>query len=131
MIARSKIALVAFFVFVLAMTAPIAQAQTMPETLHVTFSGPVEFPGVALPAGSYIFEALQNGHLTRILSKDRMHVYATLATVPRELAQPMEDATVMLQENTPGTPERVAAWFFPGDSIGSEFVYPNDAAGAN
>ena len=130
MIAYRKITLLGLFVFVVALSTPIARAQAMPETLHVKFSGPVELPGVALPAGSYIFEALQNGHLTRILSEDRMHVYATLTTVPRELLEPVEDATVMLEDNTAGAPERVAAWFFPGESIGNEFIYPEEKESA-
>ena len=119
-----KLTLIALVATVLAMVTPNAQAQSLEEKMHVTFSGPVELPGEVLPAGSYIFEALENGHLTRILSGDEQHVMATLFTVPDERMEPVEKPTVILGESTQGTPQQVKAWFFPGDAIGNEFIYP-------
>jgi hypothetical protein len=100
-----------------------AQAQALEEKMTVTFSAPVEVPGEVLPAGTYIFEALRQGSLTRILSTDGLHVYATLLTVPEEQKEPPEGGAVILKKNSEGGPERVDAWFIPGDSVGNEFVY--------
>src|SRR6266700_607796 len=83
--AYRKLTLAALAATALAVLTPNARAQMLEERERVTFSGPVEVPGKVLPAGTYIFEALENGHLTR--------------------------------------PERVEAWFFPGDSTGNEFIY--------
>src|SRR4249920_3321983 len=88
-----KLTLAALATTVLAVLTPNARAQMLEERERVTFSGPVEVPGVVLPAGSYVFEALENGHLTRILSADATHVYATLFTVPDEQREPVEKAT--------------------------------------
>ncbi len=121
--AHRKLTLVALAASVLALLTPNARAQMLEERIRVTFSGPVALPGEVLPAGSYIFEALENGHLTRILSADEQHVYATLFTVPDERIEPVEKATIVLGENPKGVPEKVEAWFYPGDSIGNEFIY--------
>jgi hypothetical protein len=124
-----KLTLAALAATVLAVLTPNARAQMLEERERVTFSGPVEVPGVVLPAGSYIFEALENGHLTRILSADEKHVYATLFTVPEESREPVEKATVILGESLKGAPEKVEVWFFPGDSIGNEFIYQKARSG--
>src|SRR5438093_11542205 len=121
--AYRKLTLFALVATVLAVSTPNARAQLLEERMRVTFSGPVELPGEVLPAGSYIFEALENGHLTRILSADQKHVYATLLTIPDERTEPAEKPTVILGESPKGSPERVAARFYPGDSVGNEFIY--------
>jgi hypothetical protein len=106
-----------------AVLTPNARAQMLEERIQVTFSGPVEVPGEVLPAGTYIFEALENGRLTRILSADEKHVYATLSTIPDERKEPMENPTVTFGETPKGVPKRVESWFYPGDSVGNEFLY--------
>ena len=118
-----KLTLAALATTVLAVLTPNARAQMLEERERVTFSGPVEVPGEVLPAGSYVFEALENGHLTRILSADETHVYATLFTVPDEQRESVEKATIVLGEGPKGSPERVKEWFFPGDSTGNEFIF--------
>ena len=121
--AYRKLTIVALVASVLAVFTPNARAQMLEERIRVTFSGPVELPGEVLLPGSYVFEALENGHLTRILSADEQHVYATLFTVPDERIEPMEKATIVLGEGSKGAPEKVEAWFYPGDSVGNEFIY--------
>jgi hypothetical protein len=120
--AYRKLTLAALATTVLAVLTPNARAQMLEERERVTFSGPVEVPGEVLPAGSYVFEALE-GHLTRILSADEKHVYATLFTIPDEHREPVEKATIVLGEGPKGSPERVKEWFFPGDSTGNEFIF--------
>src|ERR1043165_4317300 len=84
-----------------------AHAQLLEERMQVTFSSPVEVPGEVLPAGTYTFEALKNGTMTRILSADEKHVYATLMTVPEERLDPVQNRNVVLDESSKGSPERV------------------------
>lgn len=121
--AYRKLALAALVAIFSAVLAPNARAQMFEEKMKVTFSGPVEVPDEVLPAGTYIFEALEIGHLTRILSADEKHVYATLSTIPDERMEPMEKPAVILGESSNGAPERVESWFYPGDSVGNEFLY--------
>jgi hypothetical protein len=123
MIALRRFTLAVLTIVVLVGVTPRAQAQLLNEQIRVTFSAPVEIPGVVLPAGTYVFMALEPGHITRVLSADEKTVYGTFLTIPEERLEPVEKATITLSEKAEGTPEKVDAWFFPGDSTGSEFMY--------
>jgi hypothetical protein len=115
--------LVALTVAVLASLAIRADAAPMERAIRLSFSQPVEIPGMVLPAGSYVFEDLQLGGLTRIWDANGLHVLTTVVTVPTERREPEEKSGVILKENGQHSPERVDAWFAPWESIGSEFVY--------
>ena len=123
MTAYRKLAVTTLVVVCLVALTPKAQAQLLDQKVRFTFSAPVEVPGRVLPAGTYVFKALEPGHLTRILSADEKTVYGTFFTVPEERLQPVEKATIILDENAPGAPEKVQVWFYPGNSTGSEFMY--------
>jgi|GraSoiStandDraft_4_1057263.scaffolds.fasta_scaffold1408239_1 hypothetical protein len=90
----------------------------------VTFSEPVEIPGLVLPAGTYVFEQVEGfQHVVRILSADETHVYATLETVSEQLPNPVAKTTFTFEERTAGAPEAIQSWFYPGSSMGEEFLY--------
>src|ERR1700676_3732903 len=68
-----------------------AQASDFDKLTYVTISGPVEIPGVALPAGTYIFKLADpdtGNRLVRVLSKDRKTVYATFFALPETRPAP-------------------------------------------
>src|SRR5579863_4699674 len=57
----------------------------------ITFSGPVEIPGVhlagwgVLPAGTYVFKIVDSAsdrHIVQIFSADEKTVYATILAIP-------------------------------------------------
>src|SRR5262245_66131437 len=123
MIAFRRFAFAVLTIVFLVTLTPTAQAQLLNEQIRVTFSAPVEIPGVVLPAGTYVFEALEPGHITRVLSADQKTIYGTFLTIPKERLEPVEKPTIILGENPTGTPEKVEGWFYPGDSMGSEFMY--------
>jgi len=119
-----KLAIAAAITASMAAFSPGARAELREEKMTVHFSAPVEVPGEVLPAGTYVFEAVQDGKLTRILSADESVVYATVFTVPDEKAEPVEKPLVTVEPSaTPESPERVDSWFYPGESTGSEFIY--------
>jgi len=122
--AYRNIAVIAIVAFACAILAPNASAQIPIEKLSVTISEPVEVPGLVLPIGTYVFEALENGRLTRILNADESHVYATLLTQPDERRMPVDSPAITFKETQKGAVERIDAWFFADESIGSEFLYP-------
>ena len=124
MITYRKFTIAAISAAAMAIFSPGARAQAFEEKLTVSFSAPVEVPGEVLPAGTYVFEALQGGRLTRILSVDEKHIYATLLTVPEEKEEPVEKPTINLDGPlAQGSPERVDSWFYPGESTGNQFIY--------
>ena len=74
-----------------AIVAPVMQADTWNRKSVITFSGPVEIPGVhltgwsILPAGTYVFKILDsqsNRHVVQIFNKEESTVYATILAVP-------------------------------------------------
>jgi hypothetical protein len=124
-----KITLAVLVAIAALIVIPNAHAQISQEKLTVKFSGPVEIPGQVLPGGVYIFEALENGHVARIVSADGTHVYATLFTMPDQVTDPLDEPAVILGENPNGGPQRVNAWFYPGDSVGNQFIYEKTGSG--
>ena len=121
---------VAAAVFAVLPASP-ARADTWDQLTYFTFSAPVEIPGVALPAGTYMFklaDADASRKVVRVLSKDGSKVYATFFTIPEERLTPTDKPMVTFGETPAGTPEAIKAWFYPGDTLGHEFVYPKDQA---
>jgi LPXTG-motif cell wall-anchored protein len=114
-----------------------AKADAWDKRTTITFSGPVEIPGVhlkgygVLPAGTYVFKVLDSGsdrHIVQISSKDEKTVYATILAIPN-LRLKATDRTVMtFRERPAGQPEALRAWFYPGKEWGEEFVYPRARA---
>jgi hypothetical protein len=103
----------------------------------VTFSGPVEIPGVhlqgygTLPAGTYVFKLLDSKsdrHIVQIFSQDEKTVYATILAIPNFRLQATDKTVITFSERPAGEPEALRAWFYPGKQWGDEFVYPKSRA---
>jgi hypothetical protein len=118
------IAVTVFVTTLCAVFVPNANAQLPIQKLRVTISEPLEVPSLVLPIGTYIFEAVENGRVTRVLNADESHIYATLLTQPQERREPVDSPVIALKEPQKGAVGRIDAWFFAGESIGSEFLYP-------
>jgi hypothetical protein len=91
----------------------------------------VEFPGIVLEQGTYLVRLKQGGDKRsqiEILSQDEKQVLATLVAVPDLRARPDGDAEFTYHETKAGGPRPVRSWFFSGDLIGLEFVYPIERA---
>jgi hypothetical protein len=116
---------------VTAMLAPAARADEYTKTTHLTFSGPVQIPGMTLEAGTYTFKLAdpESGRRTiQIWDKEGGNLLATLLTIPDQLMEPADEPVVLFSEQPAGSPQAVKAWFYPGDRYGQEFVYPKDQA---
>ena len=100
----------------------------------VTFSAPVEIPGVGaqvLPAGTYVFKLLDSRtdrHIVQIFNERGDHVYATILAIPNYRLKVTDKTVMTFRERAVGQPEAIRAWFYPGDSFGQEFVYPKKRA---
>jgi hypothetical protein len=108
-----------------------AQASDFDKLTYVTFTAPVEIPGVGLPAGTYIFELANpdsGNRLVRVSSRDRKTVYATFFTRPEDRLAPADDTVVTFHEGPAGSPDAIRTWFYPGETTGFEFVYPKEQA---
>jgi hypothetical protein len=111
---------------------PLAHADQWDKATKITFSEPVEVPGRVLPAGTYTFKLLNSDsdrHIVQIFNEDQTSLITTILAVPNERLEPA-GKTILTYDERPGDrPMALAAWFYPGDTFGQEFVYPkSDAA---
>jgi hypothetical protein len=120
-----------------AILAPRAQADEWNRKTTVTFSGPVEIPGVhlagwgVLPAGTYVFKILDSQsdrHIVQIFNQDESIIYATILAIPNYRLQATDKTVITFSERPAGEPEALRAWFYPGRNWGEEFVYPKAKA---
>lgn len=101
------------------------------ERTYLTFSNTVELPNVTLQPGTYLFklaDSQSNRHIVQVLSQDEKQVHATILAVPAERLEVSGENVVTFKENAEGTTPAVQYWYYPGDRIGHEFVYPKDQA---
>ncbi len=111
-----------------------ASAQSYNKKTTVTFSAPVEVPGVdaqVLPAGTYVFKLLDSQsdrHIVQIFNKDETHVYSTILAIPNYRLKATDKTVMTFAERAAGDPQAIRAWFYPGDNWGQEFVYAKKRA---
>src|SRR3954466_14063404 len=108
-----------------------AQAQPSNKKTYFTFSGPVALPGVTLPAGRYVFRIVDDTttrKVIQVLSDDEKKPYTMSNTIPDQRRDPVKDATVSFYETPRGAPAAVKSWWYPGESIGYQFIYPRAQA---
>src|SRR5580658_5705960 len=117
--------------------SPAAKADDWNRKTTITFSGPVEIPGVhlkgwaVLPAGTYVFKILDSKsdrHIVQIYSQDETTIYATILAIPNYRLKATDKTVVTFRERPAGEPEALRAWFYPGRNWGEEFVYPKAQA---
>jgi hypothetical protein len=116
---------------------PAARADAWNDKTVITFSGPVEIPGVhlkgwgVLPAGTYVFKLVDSQsdrHIVQIFSADEKTVYATILAIPNYRLKATGKTVITFRERPAGQPEALRAWFYPGKNWGEEFVYPKSVA---
>lgn len=108
-----------------------AKADTWDKATKLTFSGPVEVPGMALGPGTYWFQLADNNsnrNIVQIWNEDRTQLLTTILAIPNYRQQPSSKTLVTFDERPTGTPEAIEAWYYPGDNYGQEFVYPKARA---
>ncbi|HKB13405.1 MAG TPA: hypothetical protein VKD69_22220 [Vicinamibacterales bacterium] len=111
--------------------AGTAHADEWNKLTYLTFSGPVQLPGVTLPAGTYRFQLADpdsSRRVVRVSDRDGSQSYGIFLSIPDQKLQPAADPVVMFKETPSGSPAAVQAWFYPGETYGYEFVYPHDQA---
>ena len=104
---------------------PQMKASEFDRKTVLTFSGPVEVAGKALPAGSYVFKTVDGDrNIVMVMNSDENYLYALVSTIPVEAMKTPEKARVEFSERAVDAPPAVRAWFYPGDNIGWEIPGP-------
>lgn len=121
-------------VAVYVLSLPQAAADDWNRKTVITFSAPVEVPGVGaqvLPAGTYVFkilDSLSDRHIVQIFNKEETHLYTTILAIPNYRLKTTDKTVMTFRERPIGKPESLRAWFYPGRQWGEEFVYAKSRA---
>lgn len=112
---------------------PAATTAQQPDTHDrtiMTFSAPVELPGMRLEGGTYVFRLADTAsrNVSQVLSRDEMEMLGQWLFIPAERREVTSETVVTFRETSAGSTPAVQYWFYPGESIGKEFIYPKDQA---
>ena len=100
-----------------------AHADMSDQATQITFSQPVQIPG---QAGTYWFllaNISEQQDVVQIYNSDRSKLYATLETASIERQEATDGTEMKLAEQESSKPDALVAWFYPGETIGHEFLY--------
>jgi hypothetical protein len=121
--------------FLAAATSASAQDSNVDQRTYLTFSGPVQMPGVTLPAGKYVFKlaptALHNvmqvfdGEEKKIIGQ---WFFVAVERTNEEQNKADGKPVVMFREMPEGMTPAVHYFFYPTDLRGKEFIYPKEQA---
>ena len=106
------------------------------QDTYFTFSQAVELPKTTLPAGTYFFQLMDspsNRHIVKVMDKDRKELFATLLAIPYySNDRPSDEPEVRFLEtpaaNGVAASNAIKIWFYPGNTVGHEFIWPRDKA---
>ena len=121
--------------FLAAATSVSAQDSNVDQRTYLTFSGPVQMPGITLPAGKYVFKlaptALHN--VMQVFDGEEKNIIGQWFFVPVERTTEEQSKAdgkpvVMFREMPEGVTPAVHYFYYPTDLRGKEFIYPKDQA---
>src|SRR5262245_29435413 len=93
----------------------------------LTAEDQVEFPGIVLEPGSYVVRLKEGGEkrsVVEILNRDETQLLATVIAVPDHRMRPEDNSDFTFHPIKHDGPRPVQTWFYTGDLIGLEFIYP-------
>ena len=118
-------------VAVLGVFSAVASADDNDKKTVMTVNERVEIPGAILEPGEYVVKLVDsqsNRHIVRFMNKDEDEVITTVIAIPNMRLEPTGETEFGWYETPAGQPPALRAWFYPGDTFGQEFAYPEDRA---
>jgi hypothetical protein len=64
----------------------------------------------------------------QVFDKDEKKIYTTMLAIPNQRLEPSDKPIILFSERASGSPQAVKVWYYPGETIGNEFVYPKSQA---
>ena len=129
---RVKLIVTAVVLAVLGVLAGRVSAQridTNDKTL-MTFTAAVEMPGVTLQPGTYVFRLadIPTRNVVQVLDESEKNILGQWTYVQADRPRVTEETLVMFKETREGATPAVQFWYYPGEKIGKEFIYPKNQA---
>jgi hypothetical protein len=117
-------------------TSAFAQGATWNKRTFLTFSGPVQMPGVTLPAGTYVLRIANpaSPSILTVLDAKERHVLGQFFYVPtrdrtiQEVNKADGKPVVTFHEAAKGMAPAIRVFYYPTDLAGNEFLYPKAQA---
>jgi len=121
--------------FLTAATTASAQDSNINQRTFLTFSGPVQMPGVTLPAGKYVFRLADTSlhNVMQVFDGDEKKIIGQWFFIPKNRTSEEASAAngkpvVMFREMPEGMTPAIQFYFYPTDLTGKEFIYPKEQA---
>jgi len=105
------------------------QPDTRDRTI-MTFSSAVELPSMRLEPGTYVFKMADTAsrNVIQVFDKDEKNILGQWLFVSAERPEVTGDTVVTFRETSAASTPAVQFWYYPGEKIGKEFIYPKDQA---
>lgn len=132
----TSVAAAAFTAAFLTVTINVsAQDSNTNQRTFLTFSGPVQMPGVTLPAGKYVFRLADTSlhNVMQVFDGEEKDIIGQWFFIPKNRTTEEANAAdgkpvVIFMEVPEGVTPAVKYYFYPTDLTGKEFIYPKDQA---
>jgi hypothetical protein len=115
-------------VFFVNLTLSPLCADPRDKRTSITLETPLRVPTMRLQPGTYtlkLMESASSGRIVTVWDQDGTKLLTTFTAIPIYRTQPTSDSTFTFWEATANQPRVLSSWFYPGDTIGQKFVYPN------
>ena len=128
---KSMLGVLCAMVMLTAVTAEPAAAQTYERVTKLTFSAPVELPGMILPAGTYTFRLVDSDSTRHVVNvydaDDEKHIHTVFA-MPARRVDISDETVITFKETALAAPLPIRYWYYPADHMGQEFAYDRGRA---
>jgi hypothetical protein len=87
-------------------------------------------PGVTLQPGTYVFRLadIPTRNVVQVLDESEKNILGQWTYVQADRPRVTEETLVMFKETREGATPAVQFWYYPGEKIGKEFIYPKNQA---
>ena len=127
----TTIATATVLALLVALTLNVAaqQPDTRDRTI-MTFSSAVELPGMRLEPGTYVFRLADtpSRNVIQVLDEQEKETLGQWLFVSAERPEVTGDTVVTFRETSDASTPAVQFWYYPGEKIGKELIYPKDQA---
>ncbi|MCU1334601.1 MAG: hypothetical protein JWO19_182 [Bryobacterales bacterium] len=110
---------------------PAVKADEWNRKTVISISQPLEVPGVVLPPGTYVMKLMNsssNRHIVQVMNERENQQLALTLTAAAERLRPTDKTVLTMYEGSKGAPPALRTWYYPGDTVGQEFLYPHKQA---
>jgi hypothetical protein len=75
-----------------------------------------------------LFNSSSNRHIVQVMNEDQTRQLALTFTAAAERIRPTGKTVLTMYEGSQNEPPAFRTWFYPGDAVGQEFLYPRKQA---